>query len=176
LTGTIFFAAFAAVLLAAAGQDVWQRRISNLFPLLLVALFLALAVWRGASPTLFQHLASFAVMFTAGALLFSRGILGGGDAKLIAAVALWFQVSLLPALIVAITLCGGVLAFIAIARRLFLPVRAGGAGGARRRASSVPYGLAIALGAIAVGWHAMPEFTATETRFVPMSELMAPLE
>ena len=179
MTGTFFFfAAFAAVLIAAAAQDVWQRRIANVFPLLLMVLFAALVVWRGVSVSVLYNIDSFALIFTAGAFLFSRSILGGGDVKLLAAVALWFELSRLPVLILAVTLCGGAIAALFIARRLLLPVKAGGPGGLRRRSGTVPYGLAIAAGAIAVAWFYGPVFiepSDAQNQYVPMEALMVPL-
>lgn len=150
MTDILFYAAFSAVLLAAAVQDVRRRRISNLFPITLVVLFACLALWRGETETLFLHLFSFTGLFLLGAALFSRGIIGGGDVKLMAAAALWFEVTRLPALLLAVTLCGGAMALLMVARQLFLPARAGAAGRYHRR-KSVPYGLAIAAGAIIIG-------------------------
>lgn len=156
MADTVFFAACAAVLTAAAVQDVRHRRISNLFPVALVVLYVALVIWRGGAVDLLSHLASFAFMFAMGAALFARGVLGGGDVKLLAATALWFEIPLLPAMVLAVVLCGGAIAALVIARQLFLPVGAGAGGKTPRRVKSVPYGVAIASGAIVFGWNTLP--------------------
>ena len=83
-------------------------------------------------------------------------------------------------LILAVTLCGGAIAVAFIARRLLLPVKAGGpVGRLRRRSGTVPYGLAIAAGAIAVGWFYGPAFVEPSdagSQYVPLEALMVPLE
>ena len=138
-----------ALLVSAAGiQDVLSRRISNIFPLVIVLLFLIATTLGGWSAEVWQNFASFLLVFGIGAILFQRGILGGGDVKLWAAVALWFKLSQLPLLVLSITLAGGVLALLSLSTRRFRK-----SGGARPAASwktarSVPYGVAIALGTV----------------------------
>ena len=156
MTGKIFFAAFALVLLAAAVQDIRHRRIGNIFPLLLAALFVAFSFWRENAPDLLSHITSFAFMFALCAALFARGMMGGGDVKLMAAAALWFEVPQVPLVALAVALCGGVLAAVAIARRPHRAARAGKTARLSRRAEGVPYGVAIAVGAVLVAWHALP--------------------
>lgn len=153
-----FFAAFAVVLSAAAVQDIRCRRISNGFPLMLVLLFAAFALWREESPDLLSHITSFVFMFALSAALFARGVVGGGDVKLMAAAALWFEVPLLPLVTLAVALCGGVLAAVVIARRQFRVASPDSPKNPRRssrRAEGVPYGVAIAGGAVIVGWRAL---------------------
>jgi prepilin peptidase CpaA len=86
--------------------------------------------------------------------LFSLGFIGGGDAKLLAAVALWFGWPALMPFIVMTALYGGILAAALLAlRRVPLP-----AGFARMQwlvrlhtaGEGTPYGLAIAAGALTV--------------------------
>lgn len=81
----------------------------------------------------FLVLAAFAVLFALGAM-------GGGDVKLIAALALWIPATRILELLFLIALFGGALALILI---LVRKVR-----GDTSRA--VPYGVAIAAGGIAV--------------------------
>jgi prepilin peptidase CpaA len=136
-----------AVLVAAAGvQDVLSRRISNIFPLAIVVLFLVATTLGGWSAQVWQHGASFLLVFSIGAILFQRGLLGGGDVKLWAAVALWFKLSQLPLLVLSITLVGGVLAFLSLATRKFRNSRGAAPTANWKVARSVPYGVAIALG------------------------------
>src|SRR3546814_6718397 len=89
-----------ALLVSAAGiQDVLSRRISNIFPLVIVLLFLIATTLGGWSVEVWQNFASFILVLGIGAILFQRGILGGGDVKLWAAVALWFNLTRLPLLV-----------------------------------------------------------------------------
>src|SRR3546814_8480043 len=76
-----------ALLVSAAGiQDVLSRRISNIFPLVIVLLFLIATTLGGWSVEVWQNFASFILVLGIDAILFQRGILGGGDVTLWAAV------------------------------------------------------------------------------------------
>ncbi|HLZ78709.1 MAG TPA: prepilin peptidase, partial [Sphingomonas sp.] len=141
--------AFILIVAAAAVQDIVTFRISNIFFLLLIALFGAWIVATGEYDIL-QNLAVFGVTLGIGTLLFARGWLGGGDVKLLAATALWFNFAQGLGLLAAITLGGGLLALLLVVARRMLPVSLYH----RRRwpilqpKGPIPYGLAIAAGAI----------------------------
>lgn len=138
-----------ALLVSAAGiQDVLSRRISNIFPLVIVLLFFVATTLGGWTAEVWQNFASFLLVLGIGAILFQRGILGGGDVKLWAAVALWFKLTQLPLLVLSITLAGGILTLLSLGTGRFR--RSGGARPAAswKTARSVPYGVAIALGTI----------------------------
>ena len=83
--------------------------------------------------------------------LFSQGWIGGGDAKLYAAVALWFNWAGAVALIFMTTMSGLILAAIFIVARM-----AGLRKNVAKEDRRIPYGVAIAIGAIStaawVGW------------------------
>ena len=98
-----------------------------------------------------------AAVFVAGALLFSRSLIGGGDVKLLTAATLWAGPAATPAFVVWTALLGGLLSLalltplgvqIAITR----PVVPGSASAAANEAQrvAVPYGVAIAAAAIIV--------------------------
>ncbi len=98
-----------------------------------------------------------AAVFLAGALLFSRGLIGGGDVKLLAAATLWAGPAATPTLLVLTGLFGGLLCLflltplggqIASTGQIVLD-RAGGPGNDKRPAL-VPYGVAIAAAALTV--------------------------
>src|SRR3546814_8396395 len=109
-----------ALLVCAAGiQDVLSRQISNIFPRVIVLLFLIATTLGGWSVGVWQNFASFILVLCIGAILFQRGILGGGDVKLWAAVALWFNLTRLPLLVLSITLAVGVLALLSLGTRRF---------------------------------------------------------
>ncbi|MDQ3079758.1 MAG: prepilin peptidase [Pseudomonadota bacterium] len=130
-----------SLLIAAAVQDVVQRRISNWISLLVITAAAVAAVMIGPTVALWQNGLIFVLLMGIGTLLFSAGWLGGGDVKLIAAVGLWASFASILILLAFVLMAGGVLAAISLVAR---------GGRAARRAKGVPYGVAIAIGAIIV--------------------------
>jgi prepilin peptidase CpaA len=91
-----------------------------------------------------------AAVFAVGALLFARGLIGGGDAKLLAVATLWAGPAATPALLVWTGLLGGLLSLVLLTPlRLVLPGPAG-ATADEAHPIAVPYGVAIAAAAIIV--------------------------
>ena len=91
------------------------------------------------------HLGIGAVVFVLGALLFFLGAFGGGDVKMLAAVAVWAGWPLVLTYIIWVALLGGLLAGILLIYRR-LPDVVSGDGWAKRlhrRDGGIPYGLAI---------------------------------
>ena len=97
--------------------------------------------------------------FLIGAFMFARGWMGGGDVKLLAALALWAGPTHFPTLILVTSAAGGVLALIAympgraamlswvalnLRIALALPEAPRSASGRR----TIPYGVAIAIGGL----------------------------
>ncbi len=144
--------AFMLIVGAAALQDIVTFRISNIFFLLLIVLF---GGWVAATGEydIVQNLLVFGITLGIGIILFARGWLGGGDVKLLAASALWFNFAQGLSLFAAITLGGGLLAVLLIVMRRMLPVslylRSGWP--VLRPKGPIPYGLAIAFGAFIAG-------------------------
>lgn len=106
-------------LLVACWTDVTSYRIPNWIPLIICVLFLPFAV-AGDLPfeTLIRHGIAFAVTFAAGITLFAWNKLGGGDAKLLAAVALWTSWDASLVILVVLTaLIGGALSLALLACR-----------------------------------------------------------
>jgi prepilin peptidase CpaA len=99
---------FAALLAIALVTDVAWLRIPNWITASLVALFPLAAL---AAPHLgtwwLSHLASGAVVLIVAMGLFAWGKIGGGDAKLMAAIGLWAGLSLLPTLLLVIAVLNG---------------------------------------------------------------------
>jgi len=130
-------AALALVGLAAV-TDVIRWQIPDWISIVVVVLA---AVFGVAAPDFawWSHTLAPCLMFGFGLLAFSRGWLGGGDVKLMTAVAAWTGVSALPIVFVAIAVAGGVLTLIIT-----------GWHRARRRAPTthVPYAVAIAAGTL----------------------------
>lgn len=106
----------AAVALCAAVMDVRTRRIPNWFTLSTLAGALVLQVISGGLHALAL---SFAASLIAGSLflvLFMAGGMGGGDVKLIAAIAAGVGLSQTGALLAFTAICGGVLAIFVMVR------------------------------------------------------------
>lgn len=145
-------ALFAACLLDAAISDIRGFRIPNRAPLILIAAFAPAGLAAGLSGDQWlAHLGTALAAFAVAALLFSQGIWGGGDAKLVPAVILWTGLADLPRFLMIMTICGGILALLALlARRVPL----GPDGPARRwgerlaATGHIPYGVAIAAGGL----------------------------
>lgn len=133
-----------AALVAAAVEDSRRLRISNLTCLAVLATAVTAMLIHGLEPALWQNWAAFAAILAIGTAAFAGGLLGGGDVKLLAAVALWFDLAGAALMIGAAFIAGGVVA------ALYILVRA--ARGKKRsgdlKSSQIPYGLAIAAGAI----------------------------
>lgn len=143
-------AAYVAILALAAFSDVRRFLIPNAYPLCLI--ILAGVAWFAGFPfsgPLWTYFLHFAVALGCGMLLFHFGWFGGGDAKLYAAVALWFSFSQGVFLLFAIAMSG--LAVIG-AMVILRPLRRALGSGEREKVGflkrKIAYGLAIAVGGI----------------------------
>ncbi len=75
----------------AACSDLLTMTIPNRVSVILIASFLAIAPFAGLSlQDMLMHLAGGGIVFVVGFALFAFGIMGGGDAKILAASAIWF--------------------------------------------------------------------------------------
>jgi prepilin peptidase CpaA len=146
---------FPAAMAFAASSDLFTMTISNRISLILVAGFFALALLTGMSwSDVAAHVAAGLTVLAVTFVLFSQGWIGGGDAKLAAAVALWFGFDqILPYLLYA-SLFGGLLTFLLLRfRHMPLPAVLAGQDWARRlhrMDTGVPYGIALAAAALLV--------------------------
>ena len=139
---------FPAALLWAMASDAARFEIPNAVPLAMAATFPLYALLAGfGGAELGWHAAAGAGALFVGAALFFCRALGGGDAKLIAAAALWIGPAGLPRFIVAMALIGGALALaLLLFRALPEPAWAPEGGWLRRlhaRRREAPYALAI---------------------------------
>lgn len=123
------------LLLSAGLEDVRTREIANWKNAAIAALAPlwwwanGLALWPDAAIQAGIALAAFGLF----AVAFRLGMMGGGDVKLIAALALWFPFPAFAQLLVMMSIAGGVVtAAILLERR-------------RRADAEVPYGVAIAI-------------------------------
>jgi prepilin peptidase CpaA len=138
-----------AALLVAALSDAVSYTIPNRCPLLIIAAFAVHSIGVAPTATVYALLTATAV-FAAGLFLFARGWLGGGDVKLIGAVALWAGPDLLPLFLMTSALAGGTVALLYLSPlRHHLPHASGIAADASDLSllrQPVPFGLAIAVG------------------------------
>ena len=146
---------FPAMMAFAASSDLFTMTISNRVALILVAGFFALAFWSGMSlDQVISHVgAGFAVLAVT-FVFFTRGWIGGGDAKLAAATALWLGFEhLLPYLLYA-SIFGGILTLVMIRFRLMpLPKALAEREWVKRLHrldGGVPYGIALAAAALVI--------------------------
>jgi prepilin peptidase CpaA len=149
------------ILAIIAYGDVRTRRIPNVLAFSIGALGLVRMIFDLDLMTAIHTIEASAAVFAVAFVLFWRGMLGGGDAKLIAATALLIGDHDLVDFLFLMGVCGGVLALAILARdELRLQrwyssrsVRARPAQAADRTAamrSTVPYGVAIASAAAVV--------------------------
>ncbi len=152
------FGAYALLLATAAAFDVVKFIIPNPIAVSLVALFLVAAMILPFDTDWLSHAGAALAVFVVGVVSFRFRVLGAGDVMLMTAVALWAGFDLLPWMRLYIALAGGALALALVAlRHLATTMAIHGAwpGGAVPRllyiGEKIPYGVAIAAGAIIVG-------------------------
>jgi prepilin peptidase CpaA len=143
LFATFLFGVLALLLLSAGIEDARTREIAN-WKNIAIALLAPLwwwahgmALWPDVAVQVGIALLVFA--FFAGA--FALGQMGGGDVKLIGALALWLPVVPLMWMLVIMSLLGGALTLLLVAEKW---IRRGG------KPLEIPYGVAIAIAALLV--------------------------
>jgi prepilin peptidase CpaA len=146
---------FPALMAFAASSDLLTMTISNRVSIALVGSFFVLAFWSGMPlADIGTHVgAAFAVLVVT-FIFFARGWIGGGDAKLAAATALWLGFDQLLNYFIYASLFGGVLTLAIMRFRLMpLPGMLANQEWAKRlhrMDAGVPYGIALALAALVV--------------------------
>jgi prepilin peptidase CpaA len=153
-------AGFAGLMAMAAFDDFRRLIIPNVVPAGLCVLWpLHLVTAPGLGLAAGAAAAGCAVaVFLAGAVLFSRGVLGGGDVKLLAAATLWAGPAGTPTLLVLTGLFGGLLClFVLTPLGQIATVASGkavldrkGGGADDKGPAVVPYGVAITAAALIV--------------------------
>ena len=161
LTDALRLLLFPAMMAFAASSDLLTMTISNRVSLILVGGYFALAVAMGASiGDVLSHVGAGFLVLVFTFAFFARGWIGGGDAKLAAATALWLGFDHLIAYLIYASLLGGALTFLLIQfRALPLPgflVGREWAERLHRQDAGIPYGIALAAAALFVypdtGW------------------------
>jgi len=105
------------LLLAASVFDVLRLRIPNPIPLGLLALFALELVLRTSVATPFDHLMAMGLALVILLPLFALDMLGGGDVKLLAVVALWLGMTKLAPLLILVGIAGAIFALLWLALR-----------------------------------------------------------
>ena len=146
---------FPALMAFAAASDLFTMTISNRVSLALAAGFLVLALASGMAPSvMMMHLAAGAIVLVAAFVCFAMGWIGGGDAKVAAAAALWFGFAHLLNYLVYASLFGGVLTLLLLQFRQWpLPYVLAGQPWLLKlhaKESGIPYGIALAVGALMI--------------------------
>jgi prepilin peptidase CpaA len=146
---------FPALMAFAASSDLFTKTISIRITLVLAGGFFALALWSGMSLNdVLWHMAAAIAVLTVSFVFFARGWIGGGDAKLAAATALWFGFDHLMAYLLYASIFGGVLTLVMIRFRLMtLPKALAEQEWVKRLHrldGGVPYGIALAAAAILI--------------------------
>jgi prepilin peptidase CpaA len=146
---------FPALMAFAASSDLLTMTISNRISLALVAGFLLLAIACGLPPEIIlAHVVAGLLVLLAGFALFARGLVGGGDAKLAAAAALWLGFGRLVEYVALGAVLGGVLTLTLLAFR-FMPLptwlaQQSWAVRLHQFDGGVPYGIALAAAALLI--------------------------
>jgi prepilin peptidase CpaA len=156
LLSALVLVGFPLAMAFAAASDLLTMRISNRLQLALVAGFAVAALAAGLDGSaLLSHLAAGGVVLAIGFACFAFGWIGGGDAKLAAATALWIGLgpNLADYALTAAVLGGALTLLILLARALPLPPVLAGQDWALRLhepRGGVPYGVALAAAALLV--------------------------
>lgn len=145
-------AAFAGCLIYAAFSDVATLTIPNWVSLALTVVFAGAALARGMPlGDIGVHLVFGLAVLAAGFFLFQAKILGGGDAKLLAAAAVWTGPEAFTPFLFGTAIAGGLLALALLAARQFIKQNeTQPAFFARllKQQEGIPYGLAIMAGGL----------------------------
>ncbi len=145
-------AVFTAILTWAAVSDIRVRKIPNWTVLALLGLFGPWVLAEGVGAWALWALAAGAIALVVSIGLYAAGMVGAGDSKLVAAVALFAGLAHLPLLALGTALTGGLIAgaiMVMRPRRALVMFTLRGKGDFGR---GIPYGVAIAIAGAGVVW------------------------
>lgn len=149
----IVLSVFPAALIIAAANDLYEFKIPNWISITLFFSYFAAGLALSAPPALMLEgflLAGGALSI--GFILFAVNVLGGGDAKLLAAISPWVGLSALSAFLVNMALAGAALAIglLLFRKTPALPIYAQTPWLLRlhQRPRDIPYAVAIAAGGL----------------------------
>lgn len=140
---------FYGLLVSAGLFDILKFRIPNPIVVAFLILFAVAAIVAPGPVDWLGHLGAGLAVLVGAALLFHFNLLGGGDAKLLAALALWAGFHSLVPFLVATSVLGGMLAlFLLLARPVCARIPNVDWPLSLRSGHPLPYGVAIGGGAV----------------------------
>jgi prepilin peptidase CpaA len=159
MTALLFLGVFPALMAFAAAYDLTTMTIPNkLTAAVALAFFGAVMLCRLPASEIAWHLGAGLLVLAVTFAMFAAGWMGGGDAKLAAAIALWLGFADLLDYFVLASILGGLLTMaLLIARRWPLPAmlaRLPWALKLHAPETGIPYGIALAIAALAILPHA----------------------
>lgn len=146
---------FPALMAFAAASDLFTMTISNRVSILLVAGLFALALMSGMPLVeIASHAGAGLLVLVVAFACFAFGWMGGGDAKVATSIALWFGFAHLLEFLLYASLFGGVLTLALLQFRQWpLPYalcKQGWLLHLHHKETGIPYGIALAIGALMV--------------------------
>jgi prepilin peptidase CpaA len=158
ITEAIVLTLFPAMMAFAAASDFFTMTIANRVSLILIGGFLMLALLTGMSGAeMLSHAGAAALVLVFAFTFFACNWIGGGDAKLATATALWLGFGHLLDYLVYASIGGGLLTLLLMQfRTMPLPSALAGANWAKRLHrldGGIPYGIALAAAALAIYPH-----------------------
>lgn len=151
-------AIFPGVMVFAAISDMLTMKIPNLASLLLVVAFFIMAMAMGMQwSAIGWHTLAGVLTLVVCFMFFNAGWIGGGDAKLAAATALWFGFGHLMDYLIYASIAGGALTVLILQFRQWpLPAAVRSHTWIQRlhdKGGDIPYGIALAAGALMIYPH-----------------------
>ena len=160
----LLLAVLPALVIVAGLKDLTSMKIPNWISGVLILSFFPAALVMGLPPiAIATHLGVAVVVLLVGMGLFALRLLGGGDVKLMASACLWLGPTASGLFVLATAAIGGLFCLILLLGRAHLqPWVPAGSGWVARLMTprgDIPYGVAIAVGALVV-WPESPLMAA----------------
>lgn len=170
MTPACIFVILPLCLALAAFTDLFAMTIPNRLSAILLAAFAVVAFLAGLAGTqIASHVAAALLVFAACFCLFAANVMGGGDAKLLTASAIWFGLNAsLAMFLLYVSIFGGLLTVaVLLLRAKENTILAAGipVPSLLLTAKKIPYGIAIALG----GFAAYPSSPLMQLAFAQLS-------
>lgn len=153
LIDILAFTFFPALMIFSAFSDMFTMTISNRISFALIAGFVVMALVKGMNLEAFMmHIACGITVLVVTFIFFARGWMGGGDAKLVSCIGLWFGFTqFFPYAIIASVFGGALTLALLSVRQLPLPAFAVSQPWIVKlhdEDTGVPYGIALAAAAL----------------------------
>ena len=146
------------VTLMSCVSDIRTLRIPNSYVIAVAAFFIVAYAWDpGAFGRWWEHLGALVAIFVITYVMFCLGMMGGGDAKMGSALALWVGLKGILPYVIYMGIAGGVVGVLSLffrKKKLFRNPRPGSwIAVVQDGGNAVPYGIAISIGAWAGLFH-----------------------